>query len=265
MPVEASENSTMIDGSMRKEMLVGSFDIRVVEETGSTNDDLKMYARNACVNRPFVLEAKHQIRARGTRGRSWKSAEGCMAFSLLLPFSTIQVPVSLVSIAVGIGVCRALREVGCFACLKWPNDVWFEGGKCGGILCETVRDAEGKNVLIAGVGLNRDSCTERTTHGWSISGLGGVLACTDASSPNPMLSPLVASILGILTAEKADVAATWPLYDAFAGRAIRLDDDEGIWKGLNMGIDSLGRLQLKTNEGVRTFFSGTFFNDDVAY
>ena len=125
MPIEASENSTMIDGSMRKEMLVGSFDIRVVEETGSTNDDLKMYARNACVNRPFVLEAKHQIRARGTRGRSWKSAEGCMAFSLLLPFSTIQVPVSLVSIAVGIGVCRALREVGCFACLKWPNDVWL--------------------------------------------------------------------------------------------------------------------------------------------
>ena len=32
-----------------------------------------------------------------------------------------------------------------------------------------------------------------------------------------------------------------------------------------MGIDNLGRLQLKTDEGVKTFFSGTFFNDDAAY
>lgn len=177
----------------------------------------------------------------------------------------IRVPVSLVAIAVGMGVCSALRDAGRFACIKWPNDVWFEGGKCGGILCESVKDADGRSVLIAGVGLNRDGAAERTTNGWPISGLGDVLACSDHAAPNPMLGPLVTGILGILTRDRADVTAAWPFYDAFTGRTIRLEDDGGAWKGLNMGIDSLGRLQLKTNEGVKAFFSGTFFNDDAAY
>lgn len=122
----------------------------------------------------------------------------------------IRVPVSLVAIAVGMGVCSALRDAGRFACIKWPNDVWFEGGKCGGILCESVKDADGRSVLIAGVGLNRDGAAERTTNGWPISGLGDVLACSDHAAPNPMLGPLVTGILGILTRDRADVAAAGP-------------------------------------------------------
>lgn len=249
----------------KEERFVESFDIRVIEETGSTNDDLKTLARRSCVGKPLVLEAKRQMRGRGTRGRGWRSPDGCLSFSLLLPFSMIRVPVSLVPIAVGMGVCNALRDAGRFVFIKWPNDVWFEGGKCGGILCETVKDAAGRGVLIAGVGLNRDGAAERTTNGWPISGLGEVLACSDREAPNPMLASLVSAILGMLIDERTDVAGDWPLYDAFAGRSIRLADDEGEWKGLNMGIDNLGRLQLKTDEGVKTFFSGTFFNDDAAY
>ena len=183
----------------KEDKSVESFDVRVVEETGSTNDDMKTHARSSRVSRPLVLEAKHQTMGRGTRGRGWKSPEGCLAFSLLLPFSMIRVPVSLVAIAVGMGVCSALRDAGRFACIKWPNDVWFEGGKCGGILCESVKDADGRSVLIAGVGLNRDGAAERTTNGWPISGLGDVLACSDHAAPNPMLGPLVTGILGILT------------------------------------------------------------------
>ena len=107
----------------KEDKSVESFDVRVVEETGSTNDDMKTHARSSRVSRPLVLEAKHQTMGRGTRGRGWKSPEGCLAFSLLLPFSMIRVPVSLVAIAVGMGVCSALRDAGRFACIKWPNDV----------------------------------------------------------------------------------------------------------------------------------------------
>lgn len=249
----------------KEERFVGSFDVRVIEETGSTNDDLKTHARGSWVDKPLVLEAKRQMHGRGTRGRGWQSFDGCLAFSLLLPFSMIRVPVSLVPIAVGMGVCSALRDAGRFVCIKWPNDVWFEGGKCGGILCETVKDVAGRSVLVAGVGLNRDGVAERTTNGWPISGLGDVLACSDMGVPNPMLALLVSGVLGALTDERADVVGRWALYDAFAGKSIRLADDEGAWEGLNMGIDNLGRLQLKTDEGLKAFFSGTFFNDNAAY
>ena len=70
----------------KEDKSVESFDVCVVEETGSTNDDMKTYARSSRVSRPLVLEAKHQTMGRGTRGRGWKSPEGCLAFSLLLPF-----------------------------------------------------------------------------------------------------------------------------------------------------------------------------------
>ena len=44
----------------KEDKSVESFDVRVVEETGSTNDDMKTHARSSRVSRPLVLEAKHQ-------------------------------------------------------------------------------------------------------------------------------------------------------------------------------------------------------------
>ena len=41
----------------KEDKSVESFDVRVVEETGSTNDDMKTPARSSRVSRPLVLEA----------------------------------------------------------------------------------------------------------------------------------------------------------------------------------------------------------------
>mmetsp|Transcript_2229 Transcript_2229/g.3452 ORF Transcript_2229/g.3452 Transcript_2229/m.3452 type:complete len:223 (+) Transcript_2229:88-756(+) len=44
-----------------------------------------------------------------------------------------------------------------FARIKWPNDIYIDGTKIGGVLCQTVYKGSGKFQLIAGIGLNIDN------------------------------------------------------------------------------------------------------------
>jgi len=47
-----------------------------------------------------------------------------------------------------------------FARIKWPNDIYVNGTKAGGVLCQTVYKGSGKFQLIAGIGLNVDNETD---------------------------------------------------------------------------------------------------------
>ena len=59
------------------------------------------------------------------------------------------------SLAVGVAVKRALEKSGIEAVqLKWPNDIYVEGKKLGGILLEMIGDPAGQCTVVVGVGLN---------------------------------------------------------------------------------------------------------------
>ena len=140
------------------------FSVEVLQSTDSTNTELMRRARAGCCE-PVLLVAERQTAGRGRLGRSWHSAgpqpaepgqgEGAglpaLTFSLGLPLAPADW--SGLSLAVGVSVAESLQpqlpapgsrtpRVG----LKWPNDLWLEGGsatgagthrKLGGILVET--------------------------------------------------------------------------------------------------------------------------------
>lgn len=134
-----------------------------VSETGSTNDDLKVDWRAPNpVQR--IRVADHQTAGRGQAGRSWWDTPGA---SLLCSFSwpveqdsplVREFPASLVvGIALHQALCRILEssppETGPW--LKWPNDLWWEDAKVGGILVESsVSPAMAERHLVIGIGVN---------------------------------------------------------------------------------------------------------------
>lgn len=133
------------------------FELRVVAETGSTNDDALRMAENGAPDGTVVF-AESQTAGRGRRGDAWVSPSGTnLLFSILLrPSAPIGSWTRIPHLA-GLAVCRALEHV--FPdlptpMLKWPNDVYLTDRKLAGILVES-RSWKGEPpVAVLGIGLN---------------------------------------------------------------------------------------------------------------
>ena len=68
---------------------------------------------------------------------------------------TCALPISGLSLAVGVALIRALNSLGVsHAQLKWPNDVLVDRKKLTGILIELQGDLEGPSAAVIGVGVN---------------------------------------------------------------------------------------------------------------
>ena len=126
-------------------------DVRIVPETGSTNEDALKHAVDGA-REGLVIAADWQSAGRGRQGRRWLTRPGAaLTFSVLLrPQSVPQAARGWMPLLAGLAVTAGVRHAaGVDARLKWPNDVLAGGGKLAGILAEQSGEA-----LVVGVGVN---------------------------------------------------------------------------------------------------------------
>jgi BirA family biotin operon repressor/biotin-[acetyl-CoA-carboxylase] ligase len=105
----------------------------------------------------YVVVADSQTAGRGRRGRSWESPSGAgLYLSIVLrPAAGDARMLALLTLALGLGVRRAVREAaGIASDLKWPNDLLLRGRKLAGILAEGHGLATGSQAVVAGIGVN---------------------------------------------------------------------------------------------------------------
>jgi BirA family transcriptional regulator, biotin operon repressor / biotin---[acetyl-CoA-carboxylase] ligase len=133
------------------------FHLDVLDEVVSTNTYLMKAAANGAPHVSCVA-AHIQTGGRGRRGRTWVSHLGAsLTFSLLWRFDCGAAALSGLSLAVGVALIRALRELDIdTAQLKWPNDVLVENKKLAGILIDLQGDMDGPSAAVIGVGINVD-------------------------------------------------------------------------------------------------------------
>lgn len=211
---------------------------RHYRRTDSTNSRARELAE-AGAPHGAVVTAAEQSEGRGRQGRSWSAPPG-----RALLYSAILRPLDrrhlLLPLAVPLAVCEAAEEMrpGIACAIKWPNDIWLDGRKLGGILIEA-RPQDGWAVI--GVGLNlsiardefpeelRDSAISLFDSDEGGPGKGCELAATEAL--NHRLDRWV-------EAGGEQVLAAWRSRDALRGRDISWDDGSGIADG----VDERGNL-----------------------
>lgn len=129
--------------------------ISYLEETGSTNDDLKRAALSGAPDYTGEI-AGRQLGGRGREGRTFFS-EGGLYMSLLLPARPDVIP--FVTHLAAVAVALAVRELtGETAKIKWVNDVFVKGKKVCGILTENISVGESRR-LVLGIGVNLNTPT----------------------------------------------------------------------------------------------------------
>ncbi|RJQ54809.1 MAG: biotin--[acetyl-CoA-carboxylase] ligase [Nitrospiraceae bacterium] len=131
-------------------------EIIFLESATSTNDVAAEVGRKREDPEGIVIIADAQTRGRGRLGRAWISPPGVnLYFTVLLkpPFSPAEAPFLTLTAAVAVAA-SVRRHTGLKAEIKWPNDIYFNSKKAGGILLEMKADKDRISLLSVGVGLN---------------------------------------------------------------------------------------------------------------
>jgi len=127
------------------------------DQIDSTNRIAKEMAAQGNPSGTIVVAAS-QSAGRGQYGRSFNSPVGGLYFSLLLEPDLPTETLPLITLATGLACRTVLHQTfGLHPLIKWPNDIYLDGNKVAGILCENLfashsPDASAK--VIIGVGLN---------------------------------------------------------------------------------------------------------------
>jgi len=135
----------------------------------STNDEAARLAR-AGARHGTVVIAERQEQGRGRDGRTWQSPAGGLYLSAVMRPRLPLVDVPPMTLAIGIGVCEAVRTTGARGVLKWPNDVLvdqssavaarpgeagpFDRRKVAGVLVESQTQGSRLEAVIVGIGVN---------------------------------------------------------------------------------------------------------------
>jgi len=130
-------------------------DIRVFQETTSTNDVVEKLARDG-VKEGVVVFAESQTRGRGRLGRKWTSPRGRgLWFSVLLRPDLRPQEATRLTIASATALRRAIEtQTGLRANIKWPNDILVNGRKAAGILTELSAEPDHIKYVILGIGVD---------------------------------------------------------------------------------------------------------------
>lgn len=240
--------------------LAGRFDVDALDFCDSTSSEL-MRRAEAGAPAGSVIVADRQAAGRGRRGRQWLSTpEDSLTFSLLWRFSGPLSRLGGLSLAVGVGLARALEGLGARGVgLKWPNDVLLEragtDGKLAGVLVELVSDRRGCQAVI-GIGLNLRRPPldlPQPVAGLDEAGVG--------ADRHQVLAAILGELADVLDRFSTDGFAglqpEWQQRHAWHERPVQVFGEGGATMAGNcLGADVDGALLLATPTGIQRIYSG---------
>ncbi|HEX8125520.1 MAG TPA: biotin--[acetyl-CoA-carboxylase] ligase [Allosphingosinicella sp.] len=225
-----------------------SIAIRTVAETGSTNDDLALLAREGAPEGVW-LRAGRQSGGRGRQGREWHSPPGNLYASTIVRLRPGDPPAPTLALVAAVAlhdVATRFAVAGIAIEIKWPNDLLVAGAKLSGILLERIDDA-----IVIGFGVNlADHPDEVERPAINMGMLGG------APDPGRFLEALASSFERWL--ERWRVEGLEPVRDRWlasahpVGTALSTHLPSGTRvDGVFDGLDECGALCLRLPDGTR--------------
>jgi BirA family biotin operon repressor/biotin-[acetyl-CoA-carboxylase] ligase len=165
------------------------------------------------------------------------------------------------SLAIGVAVSRALKQLDVEGVrLKWPNDIYIENKKLGGILLEMVGDPAGQCTVIIGIGINHampEQSGESIDQQWT--DLAKV--SSEAISRNQLAAYIINHCFDVLHDYQqrgfAFYQHEWQAIDAFQGSPAEVSTANQSTTGTAVGVDEYGALKLQLANGdIKTFIGG---------
>lgn len=234
--------------------------IEVEREIDSTNAALKRRALSEDIH-GVALFAETQTAGRGRLGRVWVSPPKSNIY-LSLGWRTGLEPLELagLSLAAGCTIGEGLeRNFGLKMQLKWPNDLYLGGKKCGGVLIDLVQSSNQDWTIVVGVGLNvamPNSGGNNIDQPWTDLSSHSAVPLTRNEVGGQLLGALVPLLSSWQVGAFSQWRESWSRRDLMAGHQITVQQGNHSISGRADGVDHSGALRVVTNEGLTVVQSG---------
>ena len=206
-----------------------------------------------------IIITENQTKGRGQKTKTWRMVPGkSLVFSLILSKNYPIDYSGLISLSVSLALIESLNKRGLDTKLKWPNDLFINGKKIGGILCETkIEKSKIKNMVI-GVGVNvNESIAE---HDKSIQ---KNLTTMFEVSKHPHQRELIVAefinsfelLLNKLSVEPYQIIEAWLDKCMHLNENILFLQNDKILEGVFCGLDDNGFAKIKVNNKVKSYNS----------
>ena len=225
----------------------------ILDEIDSTNEEAKRRIKEGASD-DFVLVARKQTAGKGRKGRSFYSPKDTGIYLTFTYFTDDSAEnVLKVTVATSVIAAKAIKDALNIDCgIKWVNDLYYNGKKVSGTLCEFIFKGtygNNRNAVIVGIGINlsTDDFPEE------ISSKAGALISAD--NDYSCFDDIVIGISNGLNSffENCDLGAYLPLYKKLSvviGNEVELSDASGVVdKGTVYGFDENGAIYIKNPSG----------------
>ena len=266
MTKSVTESSEYIDKSIIYEHLkeftdVYNIDTSIKETVETTSREFN--AEDVEGSDVKISLAEYQTHGRGRGNHVWQSpfASG-ICLSVFSKLNVTSIPLGL-SVYMGVMVINSLEKIDFEDIkLKWPNDLYYQGSKLGGVLIELSQNKKGDLIANFGLGINYslpddfyklidgnynpiDLKTINNNNEFSRSEIIGILVCE-----------IIKSIKGFDTNSIQEIKERWKELDYLYSQKIRINSGDDSIIGVNQGIDSDGALLIKQGRSVKRIISG---------
>jgi len=229
-------------------------DLRVFQETTSTNDVVEKLARDG-VEEGVVVFAESQTRGRGRLGRVWASpTRKGLWFSVLLRPPLRPQEATQITVAAANALARAVEaQTRLPVEIKWPNDLLIRGRKTAGILTELHAELDHVKSLTLGIGVDvnqtaRDFPAELRPVATSLRIEAGQ-PLDRAGLATAILSALDRDYQRVCDGEFEALASEWEARCTTLGRQVAIQIGSRRIEGRAESLDSDGALLLRTQYG----------------
>ncbi len=207
-----------------------------------------------------IVTSEEQSKGRGRLNRKWFSPKGSNLYTTY-SFTIPEMPHSSnpITLVLALSISEVLQKLGLSVQIKWPNDLYINSKKMGGILAEVESDKETKQVFL-GFGLNVNVTADalstqdfeatslliETKKQWEIKTLASSIESTFKRDLDIFVQK------GFQPFQKAFEGISF-----FHGKTIRLDIGNEVLAGSYQGVNEEGALLLKLQSGeTKAFLSG---------
>jgi BirA family biotin operon repressor/biotin-[acetyl-CoA-carboxylase] ligase len=219
-------------------------DIVVFESIGSTSDWVK-----AQEHPHLVCLADRQTAGRGRHGQQWQSSSAeniYLSYSWL--FDKTPKHLGLLSLWVGIVLAEVLEKQGVRGHgVKWPNDLYWQQQKMGGILIEA---SNLSSQLVVGIGLNVNMNEGNgIDQPWTSVGEAMQKPVDRDQLIVALLDALHIAMVEFPHVDMAEFMRRWNRWDIIRGQHVSFSEGENTLSGESRGIDQNGHLKVLLDSG----------------
>lgn len=214
-----------------------------LEQCDSTQDELERHVEGDNQSESVLISTSKQLNGRGRGAHSWEYNAGSLAFSF-----TVSPHPELTWQSLEVAICLAQFFEKRFSTnlqLKWPNDIYSNEKKCGGILLKKT-----STTMLVGIGINL-----LPNSNWGSVFNESIQLESDWSSKIP--AEFVRYYLQVHPVEVASIRSEWNKRCVHLNKLVHIQDGETRTHGTFVGLGEHGQALIQTDSRLESIYNGT--------